>query len=63
MVTLSFPVRGQKMCLMHCRKKNIDAVLSDVRMPEMSGIELLEKIHAHKFPFGPSLPQIVNKIW
>jgi len=43
------------------QEEKIDAVLSDVKMPEISGVELLEKIHAYKFPFDPSLPQIVNK--
>ncbi len=29
------------------QKNNIDVVLTDIRMPEVSGIELLEKMHKH----------------
>ena len=36
-------------------KNNIDIVLTDVRMPVVSGVELLEKIHA----LNPELPVIL----
>ncbi len=37
------------------RKKVIDAVLTDIKMPEVTGIELLQKIHG----FNPEIPVIL----
>jgi len=49
------PCSNAHEALTKIRENNIDVVLSDIKMPEVSGIDLLEKIHK----INPGLPVIL----
>ncbi|HEX2870287.1 MAG TPA: response regulator [Polyangiaceae bacterium] len=51
--------RNGRIAVELARESTFDLVISDVRMPDMSGLELLSALHAH----DPDLPVVLTSGW